>query len=113
MIRVLVAIAPSMYQQTLTLFLRRRRPDLEVKGVDPVDLERECAHFEPHLLVCHDGVSEEIRSRALARIEILYSDSLDALVKMDGRDSRLEDISIEGLLAIVDETEKRVSERRG
>jgi hypothetical protein len=112
-IRVLVAIAPSMYRQTLTLFLRRRRPDIEVKSLDPVDLERECALFEPHLLVCHDRVSEEIRSKALARIEILYSDSLDALVKMDGRDSRLEDISIEGLLAIVDETEKRVSERRG
>jgi hypothetical protein len=103
-----------MYRQTIDLFLRSCRPDLEVKSVDTADLERECTLFEPHLLVCHDGVPEQVLDRALALVEIRYTNGLDALVRMDGRDSRkIEDIEIGDLLAIVDEAEKRVSERRG
>jgi len=110
MIRVLVAIAPSMYQQTLTLFLRNQRPDIEVKSADSAGLEREYVLFEPHLLVCHDGVPEGVRNRAFSLVEILYSDSLDALVKVNDKDPRrLEDIEVADLLAVVDQTEEMVS----
>jgi hypothetical protein len=106
-IRVLVAVAPKIYRQTITLFLRSRRPDIEIRSADPLDLQRECALLEPHLLVCHDGVSEDVRNRALFLVEIRYSDSLDAEVKANGKDPRrVEDIAIDDLLAIVEETEK-------
>lgn len=115
MIRVLVAIAPTMYRQTVTLFLRSQRQHLEVESADHLaDLERECALFEPHLLVCHDGVPEGARNRAFSLVEIHYSDGLDALVKMNDKDPRrVEDIEIEDLLAVVDETEEMVSKRSG
>ena len=114
MIRVLVAVAPKMYRQTITLFLRSRRPDIEVRSADPLDLQLECTLFEPHLLVCHDGVSEDVRNRALFLVEILYSDSLDAVVEVNGEDPRrVEDIEIEDLLAVVEETEQMISRRRG
>jgi hypothetical protein len=109
-IRVLVAVAPKMYRQTITLFLRRSRPDIEVRSADPLGLERECALFEPHLLVCHDGTPEDVRNRARFLIEIHYSNGLDAVVKANGKDpSRVEDIEIDDLLTIVGETEKTVS----
>ncbi len=115
MIRVLVAIAPRMYRQTITLFLRSQRQDLlEVKSADLEDLERECVLIEPHLLVCHDGVTEGVRNRAFSLVEIRYSDSLDALVRVNDKEpERVEDIEIGDLLAVVDETEEMVSKRRG
>jgi hypothetical protein len=109
-IRVLVAVAPKMYRQTIIHFLRRSRPDIEVRSADPLGLERECALFEPHLLVCHDRVPEDVRNRAHFLIEIQYSDSLDAVVKANGKDTRrVGDIEIDDLLTIVEETEKTVS----
>ncbi|MBV9453882.1 MAG: hypothetical protein JOZ19_07165 [Rubrobacter sp.] len=110
MIRVLVAVSPKMYRQTITLFLRSRRPDVKVRSADPLDLQRECALFEPHLLVCHDGTPEDARNRALFLVEIHYSNSLDAVVKANGKDLRIvEDIEIDDLLAVVEEIEKTVS----
>ncbi len=115
MSRVLIAIAPKMYQQTVTLFLRSQRQDLlEVRNADLEDLEQEYFLFEPHLLVCHDKVSEGVRNRAFSLVEIHYSDSLDALVRVNDKEpERLEDIEIRDLLAVVDETEEIVSSRRG
>ena len=110
MIRVLVAVAPKMYRQTITDFLRRSRPDIEVRSADPKGLERECALFEPHLLLCHDGTAEGVRNRALFLIEIHFSNGLDAVVKANGKDPRrVEDIEIDDLLTIVEEAEKTVA----
>jgi hypothetical protein len=108
--RALVVLVPQMYRQAISFFLSSERPGIEVKSANPLDLERECALFDPHLLICHDGVSEDARNRAFCLIEIRYSDGMDAVVKANGRVSRrIEDIEMEDLLAIVDETAKVIS----
>lgn len=110
--RTLVVLTPQMYRQAISLYLRSERPGIEVKSANPLDLERECALFDPHLLICHDGVSEDARNRAFCLLEIRYSDGMDALVKAKGKASRkIEDIEIEDLLAIVDETVGVISTR--
>ena len=110
LLRVLVAIAPTMYRQTLAEYLGKSRPSAEIRTADPEDLDGEVDLFRPHLVLSHDEVGSGRRVRAFSMVEILYSDSLDARVSVDDRDpARVEDMKIEDLLAVLDETEELIS----
>lgn len=77
--RVLVAIAPQMYRETVAHAIRSRRPDVEVQTCPPEDLDRKLALLEPDFLVCHDAVPKA-RECVRNRVEVNYSDSLDATI---------------------------------
>ena len=53
-------------------------------------------------MVCHHA-APDVRERVAYRVEILYEDSLDAAVVTDGRVTRVADIDIDRLLAVLDE----------
>ena len=98
-----------MYRQTLAEYLSKSRSSVEIKTAEPGDLDGEVDLFGPDLIVSHE-VASGMRERAFSVVEILYSDSLDARVIVDDRDpARLEDINIEDLLAVMDETEGLIS----
>ncbi len=86
MIRVLVAIAPRMYREAVALSIHRNRPGLDVRAVIPEEAEREIGTFRPHLLVHNDTVPilEEVLDGVPCRVEVLYSDSMNARVRTDG-----------------------------
>ncbi len=107
-VRVLVTIAPLSYRQTLALSLQSSRPHLEVRIVAPEDLDREVERFEPHLVVCNEA-SSLVRANVLSWVQILFENSLDALVSVDGRASEVHDVSTDDLLGAIDETEDLVS----
>jgi len=99
-----------MYRQTLAEYLGKSRPSAEIRTADPEDLDGEVDLFRPHLVLSHDEVGSGRRVRAFSMVEILYSDSLDARVSVDDRDpARVEDMKIEDLLAVLDETEELIS----
>ena len=104
MTRVLVALSPRMYRQAIALSIYRNRPGLDVRAASQEDAERELETFRPHLLVHND--TAHIPEGALAgvpcRVEVLYSDSMDARVSADGRLARIGDMDVEGLLRVVD-----------
>ena len=104
MIRVLVALSPRMYREAIALSIHRGRPGLDVRVASPEDAEAEIGAFRPHLLVHNDTVP--IPEGALAgvpyRVEVLYSDGLDARVSADGSSERVDDASTEDLLGLVD-----------
>ncbi|HZY57177.1 MAG TPA: hypothetical protein VFE09_05200 [Rubrobacteraceae bacterium] len=106
--RVLVSIAPRSYREALARALRQERPHAEVKPADPNDLDQEVGRFEPHLVVCN-GVTLKVRETARSWVHILYEDSLDARISVGGRESKMEDIGVDDLLTIIDETEKLIS----
>jgi hypothetical protein len=109
--RILVAVAPIMYRQTLAHILRRDRPDDEVRLADPHSLDREASSFGPHLIVCNDD-APEIREEVSVPswVVIRYHDSLSASVFLDGQDPRLvQDMSIEDLIGVVEETQRLVA----
>jgi hypothetical protein len=108
--RVLIAITPAMYQQTLALFLKEYRPSAKVETTDLANLNPEVERFGPDLLICHE-TSTEIRKRVFSWIEIRYTNSLDAIVSVEGKETRIEDIDIEELLGVLDQTEELVSAR--
>ena len=107
-VRVLVSIAPLSYRQAVAQALARSRPRLEVRIAPPEDLDREVGRFGPHLVVCNEATAF-VRSNVLSWVEIAFEDGLDAAISLDGRTSLVHDVSMDDLLAAVDETERMVS----
>jgi len=98
---VLIAIAPQMYRETVAHTIRSRRPDVEVETCPPEDLDRRLASFEPDFLLCHD-TAPEARERVRDRVEIVYSDGLDATIIRDDQTTTVSDIGLERLLTVLD-----------
>jgi hypothetical protein len=101
-VSVLVAIAPQMYREAVVNTLKNRRPDVEVDACPPEELDQKLDLFQPDFLLCHD-TAPEARERIHNRVEIIYSDSLDATIFRDGESTRVADISLERLLTVLDQ----------
>jgi hypothetical protein len=109
--RILIAVEPKMYRETLAHVLRTNRPDDDIRLTDPGSLDREATSFRPHLIVCGDD-APEVREEVsvLSWVMVRYHDGLDASVFLDERDPRLfQDMSIEDLLGVVEETQRLVA----
>lgn len=107
MIRVLVTLQPRMYRQAIALSVQRGRPGLvDVRIAPPEAAAEELASFRPHLLVHNDPngglVPDRIVRGVPHRLEVLYTDGMDALLNTDGRLTELRDASTEDLLWAVD-----------
>jgi hypothetical protein len=104
MTRVLVTVTPRMYRQAIALSIQRQRPGLEVKTAFPETTERELADFRPHLLVHsdNDGLGPEAVEYVPCRIEVQYSDGMDARISVDGEVSTVCDMCTDELLRVVD-----------
>ncbi|MCA1715989.1 MAG: hypothetical protein LC781_03715 [Actinobacteria bacterium] len=110
--RVLIAISPTMYWETLELALLRYRSHLDVRIADPDALDREVASFEPQVVVCHN-VTPMVRESVPSWVEVPYHDSSDVTIHVQGKgESSVEDISIGDLFAVVDQTEELLSDTR-
>ncbi len=104
MIRVLVALSPRMYRQAVALSIHRNRPGLDVRASPPEDAAVEIEAFRPHLLVHNDTapIPEGSLDGVPCRVEVLYSDSMNARVRADGAVSEAHDMSTADLLRAVD-----------
>jgi hypothetical protein len=113
MIRVLVTLSPRMYREAVALSVHSNRPGLvDVRLAAPEAAEAELASFRPHLLVHNDAnaagrsgtvpIPEAALEAVPHRIEVLYSDGMDAHLSADGRLTELRDASTEDLLRAVD-----------
>jgi hypothetical protein len=104
--RILVAVAPTMYREAFAHILRREdHPNDEVHLAYPDDLHREAASFRPHLIVCSDEASKVRMVSVPSWVVIRYHDRLSASVSHDWKDTRLiQDPTIEDLLAVVEES---------
>jgi hypothetical protein len=108
--RILVAVSPIMYRETLVHVIRTHRPDDDVRLTDPQALDREASSFGPHLIVCNDNAQEVRGVSVPSWVVIRYHDHLSASVFLDDQDPRLfQDMSIEDLLLVVNETQRLVS----
>ena len=104
--RILVAVKPRVYREVLALSLHQHRPDAEVLISPPEALDGEVGRFKLHLLVCSEGAMPDMPPSVLCRVEVMFSNGLDARIGLDGRVAEAKDVGIEDLLALVDRTEK-------
>ena len=107
--RILIAVKPRMYREVLALSLNQHRPDAEVLISPPEALDGEVGRFKPHLLVHNEGAVPDAPPGVLCRVEIVFSDGLDARIGLDGQVTEAKDVGTEDLLALVDRTEKMIS----
>jgi hypothetical protein len=110
--RILIAVAPTMYRETLANVLQRHRSNDDVRLADPQALNREAPLFRPDLIVCNDNASEVQDVSVPSWVVIRFHDHLSASVFVDGQDTYLiQDIEITDLLEVVEETERFILRR--
>jgi hypothetical protein len=110
-VRILVTVKPRMYREAIALSIHQHHPDFVVTLASPEDLFRELAHFKPHLLVSNDGdgMSPEALDGVHYWVEVRYTDPMSARIRVGGRVEEVEDINLQRLLAVVDETREMVT----
>src|SRR4028119_656837 len=110
-VRILVTVKPQMYRETLALALHEHRPGDEVMLAPSEMLDGEVRDFGPHLLLRNDndGAAPEALETIACRIDVLLGDGMGARISLDGRVWKIEDMSVEDLLAVVDEAEELTS----
>jgi hypothetical protein len=107
LIRVLIAIYPRMYGEALAYALKKDRPQAEVVRVEPGELGGQPDGFDPQLVVCNGPTDEVVKALAPSRVELSYeAGGITATVCLGGRRSRVEDVGVEDVLAMVDEAER-------
>jgi hypothetical protein len=112
MVRVLVTVEPRMYSEAIAVAVQRNRPEAEVMLVPEEILDGQVADFAPHVLVRNDtdgAVPEGMLGSVVCRMEVLYTDGMAARVSVGASSYTIEDVSMEDLLALVDEAEGLVS----
>ena len=101
-----------MYREAIALGLQRLRPDSEVMLVPENVLDGQVEGFKPHVLVRNDSdgaIPEGLLGSVVCRVEVLYTNSMDARISMGGRSYSIEDASLKDLLSLLDEAEKLAS----
>ncbi len=108
--RILITVSPRMYREALALAIHRHRPDLEVRMAAPEDVYEEVGRFNPHLIVRNDNDDFDpmLLEHVPCWVEVMYTDSMNAKIGMDGSVEEVSDIAIDDLLRVVDEAERLV-----
>jgi hypothetical protein len=111
-VRILVAVKPRVYREVVALLLHQQRPDAEVLIPPPESFDGEVGRFKLHLVVCTEGAVPNIPPGVLCRVEIMFSDGLDARIGLDGQVTEAKHVGTEPLLALVDQAAEMISEEK-
>ena len=108
-VRILITVSPRMYREALTLAVQRHRPDFEVRMAASENVYEEMGLFSPHVLVrSDDDLDPLLLERVLCWVEVMYTDSMNAKIGVDGSIEEVSDIAMDDLLRVVDETGRLV-----
>jgi hypothetical protein len=100
--RVLVANELRYYREVVANAVLMFRPEVEVKIVEPSDLDSSILQLAPDLVVC-SRITPTIRTRCSAWVELYPDEEPLAIVCINGQGSTVNDIELDGLLSIIDQ----------
>jgi hypothetical protein len=107
--RVLVAFeeAHRVYGETIANAIRRSRSGVEAQALDRVALEEVVHRWDPHLVICSPPIPDNPISTREAWVELAVDTERPSKVRLG--DERWETLnpSLEDLLWVVEEAEKR------
>lgn len=103
--RLLMANEPRAYREVIAEAVRGSRPRVEVKTVEPGELESSVSAFEPDMVICNDA-TPPVRKAVPVWLELYPDFASDSVVSVDGRVSTLENIQFSDILSIIDQTER-------
>jgi hypothetical protein len=105
---VLVAIEPRSYRQVIGKAVRDLRPHVEVVVLAPNTLEAGIARLRPDLVFADRPAASSPTGRKSAWAEFRPYERPPARVCLAGRQWELEEVALDDLLWLVDETEAHV-----
>lgn len=109
--RILIANTPLMYRESLALAIHRHNPTFEVMIADPASLDGEAERFGPHALIRDDdGIELKSPDGVVCWVGIMIDDHLHARISIDGKVSEIHEVSMDELLAALDEAARFISE---
>ncbi|MBA3636916.1 MAG: hypothetical protein M3Q62_05465 [Actinomycetota bacterium] len=109
--RILIANTPLMYRESLALAIHRHNPDFEVMIADPATMDGEAERFGPHTLIRDDdGIEVASPDGVVCWVGIMIDDHLKARISVDGKVSEIHEVSMDEVLAALEEAAKFVSE---
>src|SRR3954471_9295394 len=101
--RILVANELCTYRETIASVFQELRPHVEVRCVEPDELDREIARVRPHMVLC-SRLTEAVQS--LLAWFLLYPDGENhAVINTAGETVTLADVEFGHLLSILDKAE--------
>ena len=116
-VRLLVAFedARGVYREAIARALGELRPDLEVRSAPLADIYRELRGFDPHVVVCSQPNGEHPGGRG-AWVQVPTDDGADdeerlAQLWLEGERWNTEGPTLGEILAVIDETRRRLGER--
>ena len=110
--RILIAIEPRSYGQVIGNAVEKLRPHLKVVVVEPEDLVSEAERLQPEMLFSHLKGSEMPTHHVGAWVALSVEPDIPSVTSVDGSLKEIENIDLDGLLAIVDEAEGYLEEER-
>ncbi len=105
--RILITVKPRMYRESLGLAIYQRRPRAEILLAPPESLDGQAKRFAPQVIL-GNGANMELPKGldgVVCRIQVLFSNGMDAEISLGGRVWKIEDMCINDLIAILDEVE--------
>jgi hypothetical protein len=105
--RLLIAYEDShnLYSEAMERAIRNSRPHLEIKIARTSELEAEIERFAPHMVLCERRNLAQ-PGGAGAWVKNSYEPGEPSEVCIDGRRWKLDNPTMNELLAIIDETEE-------
>ena len=108
--------ARGVYGEAIARALAELRPDLEVRPAPLAEIDRELRGFDPHVVVCSEPDGAHPGGRG-AWVQVPTDDGADdderlARLCLEGESWDTEGPTLGEILAIVDETRRRLRERR-
>jgi hypothetical protein len=112
-VRVLVAFEKDYqaYQDVTVNIIRELRPRVEVSVAELDKLEAEVVRLEPDLVICSRPNNATGAGGVLAWIKLPTGHNRSAELCLDGEYSEVEDVGLNDVLRVLDETERLAREK--
>lgn len=99
--RVLAANEPRAYREVLVEILRELRPNVEILGVEPAEMEAALARLRPDMVIC-SSATEAVRGTVPVWLELYPDHGARCVVGVDGETSDIEHVQLVDVLSVVD-----------
>jgi hypothetical protein len=112
-VRILVAFEKDyqVYQDVTVNIIRELRPHVEVSVAELDKLEAEVVRLEPDLVICSRPNNATSADGVLAWIKLPTGHNRSAELCLDGEYSEVEDVGLNDVLRVLDETERLAREK--
>jgi hypothetical protein len=103
--RVLMANEPRAYREGIAAVISQLRPEVEIKTVEPNDLDASIERFSPDMVICSKA-TDALKAGVRVWVELYPENAALSVASIGGRRMEYAEIQLPDLLSIVDKAEE-------